>query len=125
MATCAELVGQPSAQFVSEDSYSILPVLMGKATVAKGQPAIVNISSKGHFDIRNGDWKLIDQLGSGGFTVPSEVKPAAGEPVGQLYNLANDMHEDHNLYNQYPEKVKELTDLLNKMKRAEKGKQFK
>ncbi len=125
MATCAELVGQPSAQFISEDSYSILPVLMGKATFAKDQPAIVNISSKGHFDIRKGDWKLIDQLGSGGFTVPSEVKPVAGEPIGQLYNLANDMHEDHNLYNQYPEKVKELTDLLNKMKRAEKGKQFK
>lgn len=125
MATTAELVGEKSTKFETEDSYSIYPVLMGKAKSIADQPAIVNISSKGTYDIRKGDWKLITKLGSGGFTVPSFVTPKAGEPVGQLYNLANDIHEDKNLYNQYPEKVKELTDLLHKIQQAGKGKQVK
>ena len=124
MATCAELTGNHSAVFETEDSYSIFKILTGKSTTIDDQPAIVNISSKGTFDIRKGGWKLITKLGSGGFTVPSEVTPKAGEPIGQLYNLENDIHEDHNLYDQYPEKVKELTELLEKIKKAEKG-QFK
>jgi hypothetical protein len=35
--------------------------------------------------------------------------------MGQLYNLATDISEQHNVYNQYPEKVKELTELLEKI----------
>ena len=48
--------------------------------------------------IRQGPWKLIPQLGSGGFTKPSKVKPAPGEPPGQLYNLADDPGEQRNRY---------------------------
>ena len=36
--------------------------------------------------------------------------------MGQLYNLETDISEQHNVYNQYPEKVKELTELLEKIK---------
>lgn len=118
MSTCAELVGNRSAKFQTEDSYSILPILKGKARVVAGQPAIVNISSKGSMDIRKGPWKLVTHLGSGGFTVPSEVTPKAGEPTGQLYNLDTDIHEDNNVYAKYPEKVKELTELLERIKQA-------
>lgn len=125
MATCADITGQSSSKFETEDSYSVFPIITGKAKVNTEQPAIVNISSKGFFDIRKGSWKLIDKLGSGGFTVPSSVKTEPGGPVGQLYDLSNDIHEDHNLYEQYPEKVKELTELLMKIKKAEKGKRVK
>lgn len=125
MATCADITGQSSTKFETEDSYSVYPILTGNAKVNAEQPAIVNISSKGLFDIRVGSWKLIDKLGSGGFTVPSSVKPVPGGPLGQLYDLSKDIHEDHNLYEQYPEKVKELTDLLMKIKKAEKGKRVK
>ncbi len=124
MATCAELTGQPSAKFETEDSYSILPILTGKSAVIADQPAIVNISSKGTYDIRKGPWKLITKLGSGGFTVPVQITPKPGEAIGQLYNLDTDVHEDHNVYSQYPEKVKELTDLLEKIKSTPKGKRF-
>ncbi len=125
MATCADITGQSSGQFETEDSYSIYPIITGKAKLNAEQPAIVNISSKGLFDIRKGSWKLIDKLGSGGFTVPSSVKPVPGGPMGQLYDLSTDIHEDHNLYQQYPEKVKELTDLLKKIQQAQKGKRVK
>ena len=82
------------------------------------QPAVVHISSKGLLAIRKGPWKLIMGLGSGGFTVPAQIKPTPGEAIGQLYNLDNDIHEDHNLYSQFPDKVKELTTLLEKIKNA-------
>ncbi len=72
-----------------------------------------------------GPWKLIMKLGSGGFSAPVNINPEPGGPVGQLYNLDQDIHEDNNLYLQYPDKVKELTELLKKIQSAPKGKQFK
>lgn len=125
LATCADLTGDHAVHFTAEDSYSIFPILTGKANEIERQPAIVNISSKGTFDIRQGSWKLITKLGSGGFTVPSDVKPTPGGPIGQLYDLSNDIHEDHNLYSERPDKVKELMELLKKIQQAPKGKQFR
>ena len=58
--------------------------------------------------IRSGDWKLINGLGSGGFTKPSSIKPKPGEPAVQLYNLRTDPAETTNLAVQHPDKVKEL-----------------
>ena len=48
--------------------------------------------------IRVGDWKLIDALGSGGFSEPRKRKPKAGEAPGQLYNLKEDPAEKNNRY---------------------------
>lgn len=58
--------------------------------------------------IRSGDWKLIDRLGSGGFSEPRKVTPEPGDPKGQLYNLADDPGESNSLYLQEPEIVKRL-----------------
>jgi len=116
MATCAELIGNTAPEFITADSYSILPILTGKATIVKEQPAIINISSKGFLNIKKDNWKLITKLGSGGFSAPVEISPKPGEPMGQLYNLATDISEQHNVYNEYPVKVKELTELLEKIK---------
>jgi hypothetical protein len=125
MATCAALVGDRNPVYETEDSYSILPVLTGRASSVKGQPAIINISSRGVFDIRKDNWKLITALGSGGFTAPSDIKPTAYGPTGQLYDLENDIHEDRNLFQERPEKVKELLSLLEKIQHAPKGRRFK
>jgi arylsulfatase A-like enzyme len=119
-STAEDIIGIHSNKNKPEDSYSILPILLGKSSVVENQPAIVNISSIGFYSIRKGPWKLITKLGSGGFTVPKEITPKAGEPIGQLYNLDSDIHEDNNLYQQYPEKVKELTELLEKIKNLKK-----
>jgi arylsulfatase A-like enzyme len=117
MATCSELVGEKSDKFKTGDSYSVLPNLESTISKSAEQHPIVVISSKGLFAIRKGPWKLITGLGSGGFTDPSEVKPKPGEAVGQLYNLDEDIHEDNNLYQKYPDKVKELSALLVSIKK--------
>jgi arylsulfatase A len=116
MATCVDILGNKEAAYKVEDSYSILPVLMSKSSQVPNQPAVVHSSSIGYFAIRQGDWKLIEGLGSGGFTEPQKIKPKEGEPIGQLFNLATDLGEKNNLYNTQPKKVKELTDLLSKIK---------
>ena len=51
-------------------------------------------------------------------TLPKQIEPKPGEAIGQLYNLSEDLHEEHDLYAKYPEKVKELTDMLEKIKQA-------
>ena len=95
--------------------YSILPVLLGKSQKVENQQAVVHSSSMGIYAIRKGDWKLIEGLGSGGFTEPKEIKSQNGI-IGQLYNLADDIAEKNDVYSQNPDKVKELHDLLVEIK---------
>lgn len=120
LSTCAEIVGTKDAKYNPEDSYSILPVLLGKTKQVPNQPAVVHSSSIGYFAIRKGDWKLIEGLGSGGFTEPRELKPKVGEAPGQLYNLATDIAETNNVYEQNPDKVRELTQLLTEIRQSKK-----
>ena len=99
-------------------TYSILTVLLGKSVQVPNQPAVIHSSSIGFFAIRKGDWKLIEGLGSGGFTQPQKIKPMPGEAAGQLYNLKEDIGETRNLYTQQAEKVQELRKLLSDIKNA-------
>ena len=112
LATCAELVGQKLPDNAGEDSESILPVLLGRKPEQPLHEAVVHHSGGGLFAIRQGDWKLIDGLGSGGFSAPHTEKPKLGGPKGQLYNLAKDPAEKDNVYNSEPEVVKRLAALL-------------
>jgi arylsulfatase A-like enzyme len=64
------------------------------------------------FAIRKGDWKLIQGLGSGGFTkIDTKADQEAGIE-GQLYNLKDDPKEQNNLWQDKPEVVAELSALL-------------
>jgi len=118
MATCQQIVGETNPIYNTEDSYSILDILLGKAKIVASQPAVVHSSSIGYFAIRKGDWKLIEGLGSGGFTEPRKVDATEEKPAGQLYNLATDISETEDVYARYPDKVKELTQLLAEIKNS-------
>ncbi|MAE76338.1 MAG: sulfatase, partial [Planctomycetes bacterium] len=62
--------------------------------------------------IRQGKWKLITHLGSGGFSRPRRVEPRPGGPKGQLYDLAADPSETTNLWLREPTIVDLLTERL-------------
>jgi arylsulfatase A len=66
------------------------------------------------FAIRQGPWKLILGRGSGGFTQPSSLTPAPGEPEGQLYYLDDDPGETTNLYQERPDIVAGMQALLSR-----------
>jgi arylsulfatase A len=113
MATTAAITGFSIPPNAGEDSVSILPALTGDK--APLRDAEVQHSIDGNFAIRVGSWKLELCAGSGGWSDPRE--PAAAKlhlPKVQLYDLATDIGEQHNLQAEHPEKVASMTALLEK-----------
>jgi arylsulfatase A len=115
MATVAAVIGQTLPDDAAEDSFNLLPALVDKPHETIRE-ATIHHSLGGMFAIRSGPWKLIEGLGTGGFTAPREVEPSEGGPRGQLYHLEEDPTESNNLYLDRPEVVAKLTDTLNEIR---------
>src|SRR5690606_33133087 len=97
----------------AEDSFSLLPVFFGTQPEGRAvRPAVVSVSARGVKSIQNREWKLIEALGSGGFTQPATAEPMVDGPSGQLYHLRNDPEEQVNVWLEHPEVVQEMTNLL-------------
>jgi len=112
LATCADLLGVQLPDTAGEDSTSIMPLLRG-AGRASARAALVQQSGTGRLAIRNGDWKLALCPGSGGSSPPQDpVAARAGLPPVQLYDLATDVGEAHNVEAQHPDVVENLLHLL-------------
>ena len=94
-ATIQELVGDETPK--PRDSYSFLELITADVN-SNNRPPVIHHSSRGMFAIRSGEWKLIEGLGSGGFTEPTNIPHEAGMAEGQLYNLGQDIAETENLY---------------------------
>ncbi len=116
MATAADLCGTRLPQQSGEDSYSLLSAFSGKENGGPRREAVVHHSVQGLFSIRRGKWKLNLGRGSGGFTEPRQITPKPGEPEGELYDLAADPLERHNLYAKHGAVVTELKKLLEQYK---------
>ncbi len=116
LATTADVVGVKLGAQEGEDSVSILPALRGDRRDHPLREAVVHHSGNGVFAIRQGKWKLIEGLGSGGFSAPRTEKPTENGPKGQLYDLVADPQETRNLWKEHPEVVAKLGKLLKKYK---------
>lgn len=116
MATVAAAVESPLPADAGEDSFNLLPALLGRTGAVPIRDATIHHSGDGLFALRQGSWKIVMGLGSGGFTLPKKVDPKEGEPAGQLYDLAKDPREERNVWAQNPEVVTRLTALLEKIK---------
>ncbi len=116
MATAAAVCGASLPRDAAEDSFNLLPAMEGRRLKKPIREAIVHHSAMGRFSIRQGDWKLCVDLGSGGFTEPRTEKPTPDGPQGQLYNLREDPAELTNVYRFFPRVVEKLTALLEKYK---------
>jgi arylsulfatase A len=112
MATCAHILGVPLPASAGQDSYSFLHALTGTPSSEPVREALVHHSGDGMFSLRRGRWKLIQGLGSGGFTEPRHVEPPPEGPLGQLYDMESDQQETGNAWLDYPGVVKELAAAL-------------
>ncbi len=113
LATCAEIVGIAPEAGAAEDSYSLVPLFDDKYSPDYGREYTIHSSVNGSFAIRKGDWKLILCPGSGGWSFPRPKKAMElGLPPVQLYNLREDASEFDNVYDQYPDTVRVLYNLL-------------
>jgi len=113
LATVSDITASPVS---AEDSVSILPALKNPNLDTPIRSSIINHSANGVFAIRQGDWKLIEGLGSGGFSTPRTEKAKPNGPTGQLYNLAKDPRETTNQYLNQPQIVQQLSELLDTCK---------
>lgn len=124
MATVAAIIGAKLPDNAAEDSFKMLPALLGEDR-GPIRPYLITQAFGGArtLSIRRGPWKYLDHAGSGGnrYENNPELKPfmlpdtAPGAP-GQLYNLETDPGETRNLYFERPEIVKELKAWLDQSK---------
>jgi len=105
-----------------EDSVDLVPMLTaGDTRGLEAREGIVHHSLDGMFAIRAGDWKLIEGLGSGGFTAPRRTGPSEAGPTVQLYDLANDPGERTNLAKTHPDEVARLQAMLDRVRSASRS----
>lgn len=125
MATCAALTGATIPPNAAEDSYNILPVLLGQAGDKPVREYTLHQTISLALAIRHGNWKYLDHKGSGGNNYGREgewgmkqfaLPERAPDAPGQLYDLSKDPGETTNLYNEYPEIVKALKGKLEEYK---------
>lgn len=107
MPTLAELT--KTKMPMKSDGISMLPTIFSK----KGQLEHKFLYWEFHEEggrqaIRMGNWKGIRQ------------KVASGKPTFELYDLSKDIHEDNNVAAQYPEKAKEIQELMDKCRTESK-----
>ncbi|WP_236980761.1 sulfatase family protein [Membranihabitans maritimus] len=110
LATVQDLLGCKKDVNISPDGQSFLMNLENGGEVAR--ESLVHHSHQGVFAIRKGHWKLILSDRSGGFSDGKNPTGYGIDTPGQLYNLSEDPGESKNLYDNFPEKVEELTELL-------------
>jgi hypothetical protein len=120
MATAAALVGAALPENAGEDSFNMLPVLLGDQP--EDEPIrtyTLHQTNRLALGIRRGKWKYLDHQGSGGndYETKAELVPyilpeKAPDAPGQLYDLDVDPGETNNLYFEHPEIVDELRTAL-------------
>jgi arylsulfatase A-like enzyme len=108
LATFAALTGARLPDNAAEDSRDVLPALLGRMSKRPLHEALVFDSGRTEFAIRQGRWKAIAGT-------PSDLKAIlAGEKTGQLYDLAVDPGEQHDLWAQQPDRGRRMVALLQK-----------
>ncbi|MEZ6102345.1 MAG: sulfatase-like hydrolase/transferase [Pirellulaceae bacterium] len=117
LATCAAIVGFDLPNESAEDSYNMLPALLGEDSSPSIRPHMLEQTWTLQLSIRRGTWKYLDHQGSGGNDYTRDgrwgMKPYALPDLdptapGQLYDLAADPGETTNLYNARPDVVADL-----------------
>ncbi|MCC6289231.1 MAG: sulfatase-like hydrolase/transferase [Chitinophagaceae bacterium] len=93
------------------DSFNELDVLLGKST--KDRPYVIEHANA--LSIIKGKWKYIEPNGGPAFDKYVSIE-LGNLPNPQLYDLHKDIGEKNNLAEQYPEIVKALAALLQKVK---------
>lgn len=120
MATFADALGAELADDTAEDSHNLLPVLRGETDAVR--TTHIHNTFEDRWAIRDGDWLLI--VGKNGYH--SRVDPKWEERRGypednaaevELYNLAEDIGQKHDLAGANAEKVAELKTLLGKIRK--------
>jgi arylsulfatase A-like enzyme len=110
LATFAVLTGAqlPPAAQGAEDSFNILPAILGEKPSAPLRPALIGHSGWGVFSVRQGPWKWIE----GKYAPAKQPSSEKNEFHPQLYNLADDPGETRDVIAEHPDVASKLSALL-------------
>jgi arylsulfatase A-like enzyme len=134
-AMMAAVTGVEVQDGQARDSVNVLSALTGNSPDSTRDPLVLAARKPNYLAIRKGQWMYIGGKGSGGFGGskrgmhtfggPAAITYAGytnsdiengkikkNAPSAQLYDLENDPAQTTNLYNQYPEVVREMKALL-------------
>lgn len=112
MPTVAELAGVQAPENI--DGISFLPTLLGKEGQKEHEYMYWEFHEKGgRLAVRKGDWKAV------------RYDVSKAESQTELYNLADDIGEENNVADQYPELVKELEEIMKNARTESEVFQFK
>lgn len=107
VASLAKLTGQEYSKTDAPDSEDVLAALLGDSQ--QGRTELVE--QAGTLALRQGPWKLI--VNGKGPKVFSNTNIESGQaPKTQLYNLDDDLGEEHDISAQHPDKVKAMLQRL-------------
>jgi arylsulfatase A-like enzyme len=109
MATFANLTEYPLPDYAAEDSFDILPAVLGTGGAALERPALIadtggHSSDMGDFSLRRDQWKLIE--------FNSRSDDGRHEVRYELFDLAQDPYETQDQAETRPEIKDELMELL-------------
>ncbi len=118
-ATVASIIGYALPDEAAVDSFDLLPAMIGSDAEGESiRPHMLTQSFRGEFQLRVGQWKYLDHMGSGGngydrgaiqaYALPEK----APEATGQLYDLSKDPGETTNLFFENEAKRQEMQALL-------------
>ena len=112
MASFAQMLSVPLAADDAPDSFNTLDVFLGKSD--KNRDHIIEHGIYGLSVIKD-NWKYIVPNDGPKMTNPFVNIELGNDMKPQLYNLEDNIGETNNLAETYPEKVKELSGLLQKL----------
>ena len=112
LASFSKLLLQKIPPGEAVDSEDMLNALLGKTS--RGRQALVE--QGGALAIVNNNWKYIEPNKGQSLNKLTGIE-TGNAAAPQLYDLSKDIGEKNNLADKYPQKVKELSELLEKIKR--------
>ena len=127
-ATLASVVGYQLPDDTAVDSYDMLPAMLGQQKDDEPiRPYMLTQSFRSEFQLRQGQWKYLDHMGSGGNSYDRGIlkeyalPETAPDATGQLFNLKQDPGETTNLFFVESARRKEMQTLLRKLTDRENG----
>lgn len=114
-ASLAHLVGQPIAEGAAPDSRNYLNTLIGTDNI--GRDYIIEASPT-TLSVYDGTWHYIRPCKAPAYNKLTNIE-LGNAPHEQLYNLKEDIGEQHNVAEQFPDVVSRLKEILNEEEKNE------
>ncbi|SHO63784.1 sulfatase family protein [Algoriphagus zhangzhouensis] len=123
MATIANIIGIEMPEKAAPDSYDFTAVFTGKDYHSPLREATIHNTNAKIWGIRKGDWLYINDSTGGLRPMPESFKELTGytdfHTPGLLFNMKEDPEQRDNLFEKFPEKITELSALLEDYRESE------